>query len=395
MRIFCAINQSPNNRDLPNSDLWGRNLLPALAELGHEIVRFDYDLHPHFLHLDLDNAEHLAFISQYRPQLETELLRQVHQAHETKPLDLFFSYFYSACAQPATIAQIHAMGIPTVNFYCNAIHQFHLVGDIAPAYDYCMVPEFSALEKYKAIGAHPVYVQMAANPDIYRPYAVARKYDVTFVGQRYGDRAEYVQYLLRHSIEIKVWGPGWRDNPSAISTPKNWPRRARKVFSRQGPNLIYRKFKQLMLHQDPGRQYVPIVLPDEILGPSLSDEEMIKMYSRSRISLGFSGVTFKHEGQARNTHIRLRDFEAPMSGALYFVEYQPELENFYEVGKEIICYDSKQDLVEKARYYLAHEAEAEAVRKAGRERALRDHTWRKRFLQFFMATQLASSANTD
>jgi spore maturation protein CgeB len=131
------------------------------------------------------------------------------------------------------------------------------------------------------------------------------------------------------------------------------------------------------------------LIPAHIAGPPLSDDGFVKMYSRSKISLGFSSAGDTHAGPGRVTHLRLRDFEAPMSGALYLVEYMPELEQYYEIGKEIVCYTDKEDLLHKLRYYLAHEDEAEQIRRAARRRAVRDHTWKRRFEQFFAATGLS------
>ena len=77
--------------------------------------------------------------------------------------------------------------------------------------------------------------------------------------------------------------------------------------------------------------------------------------------------------------IRLRDFEVPMSGGFYLVEYMEELEEFFEIGKEIACYNGPEDLVEKVKHYLKHDTEREKIRRAGYERSLRDHTWQERF----------------
>ena len=59
------------------------------------------------------------------------------------------------------------------------------------------------------------------------------------------------------------------------------------------------------------------------------------------------------------------------------------LEDFYELGREIVCYSSREELLEKARFHLAHPDQAERVRRGGHERAHRDHTWRLRFDQIF------------
>jgi len=72
-----------------------------------------------------------------------------------------------------------------------------------------------------------------------------------------------------------------------------------------------------------------------------------------------------------------------MSGAFYLVEYMDELEEFFSIGKEIVCYYDKKDLVEKAKYYLRHDAERELIRQAGYRRAIGEHTWQKRFNKVF------------
>ncbi len=126
-----------------------------------------------------------------------------------------------------------------------------------------------------------------------------------------------------------------------------------------------------------------IVLPESILGAPLSDQEMIQMYSRARINLGFSTCGDTHKTSERIVQVRLRDFEVPMSGGFYMVEYMEELEEFFEIGKEIVCYGDAADLADKIKYYLQHTQEREAIRRAGHARALRDHTWHKRFQTAF------------
>jgi len=79
------------------------------------------------------------------------LLRQVKAAHRKQPLDLFFSYFYSAQVEPDVIREIGKLGIVTVNWYCNGSFQFDLVSEIAPAYHHCLVPEEFRLADYRRI----------------------------------------------------------------------------------------------------------------------------------------------------------------------------------------------------------------------------------------------------
>jgi len=251
-----------------------------------------------------------------------------------------------------------------------------------------LVPEKFRLDDYRRVGANPIYCQEAANPNIYRPYPLPQEFDVTFVGQRYGDRPEYIRYLLDRDIDVRVWGLGWQRQPQ-IGVPKfaDLRRRLKRLITVGGRKSAARKPKQMFtLSPTEGLS----VVPAEICGPPLNDEDLIKMYSRSRISLGFSSCGETYRTEQRILQVRLRDFEAPMSGAFYMVEYMQELEEFYEIGKELVCYRDKADLADKAKYYLAHDVEREHIRQAGYRRAASDHTWQKRFEHVFREIGLSS-----
>ena len=43
---------------------------------------------------------------------------------------------------------------------------------------------------------------------------------------------------------------------------------------------------------------------------------------------------------------------------------------------------TRETIIEKLKWLLANPAEASKIRDAGRKRALRDHTWKKRFEEF-------------
>ena len=359
MRIFHAVSPIPE-ATLTKSQIWTYNLKLPLEDLGHELVVFEWDYADAINFLDPSIAAHQQSIKQNRTRLSEELLRQVKAAHSTQPLDLFFSYFFSPNVEADAIREIGKLGIVTVNWYCNASYQFHLVSEIAPAFNYCLVPEKFRLDDYRRIGANPIYCQEAANPNIYHPYAVPMEYDVTFVGQRYGTRPQYLRYLLDHGIDVRAWGPGWTD-----------PRPNYPLWRRAG-SRVKRTLMGLLGAPSP-------VFPRDRCSPALSDEDMIKMYSRSKVSLGFTTVA----DRSGIKQVRLRDFEAPMSGAFYMVEAFDELSEFFEPDREVVMFDSFAELNDKARYYLTHDSEREAIRQAGMRRARSEHTWHKRFEMVF------------
>jgi spore maturation protein CgeB len=396
MRIFYASDTSPNPTF--QSNLWRNNLYQPLVDLGHDVVEFQYDMRKIFLNLDPEVPAQKSFIDKNRPKLSKELLRQVRAAHVQKPIDLFFSYFYDACVLPKAIDEIKSMGIKTVNWYCNGSYQLHLVSEISPHYDWCLVPEKLRIKDYIEMGARPIYCQEAANPNIYKPYNLPVEFEVTFVGQAYGERPKYIKYLLDHGINVRVWGWGWKNfSQEAQANRNNLLKRAlhigRALLTKNGWQALGQHLSTAFgLNSScalPQSKSENVTLPSSILGCALSDSEMIQMYSRSKINLGFSTCGNTHETEERVLQVRLRDFEVPMSGGFYMVEYMEELEEFFDIGKEIVCYIDKEDLADKIKYYLTHDDERECIRKAGRERCLRDHTWHKRFECAFQEMGLA------
>lgn len=360
MRIFYAAPTTAHDRCLPESLLWHANLYLPLQDLGHELVTFDVDYGPLNRNLDHELPEQKAFIDEHRPAFGEELLRQVQAALRDGPIDLFFSYFYSAYVEPGAIRAIRDLGIPTMNWYCNGSYQFHLVEEIAPAFDWCLVPERFRLADYRRVGATPIYCQEAANPTVYRPFDVPREHDVSFVGQRYGDRGSYLRRLVDEGIDVRVWGPHW-DEPAPQTS---LARRVIDAARGRRPDTSH-------------------VMPPERCGGPLSDDEYVRMFSRSKVSLGFSRLLEDPADGAPPRQVRLRDFEAPMSGAFYLAEAFDELAEFFEPGREIVFFDGPDELVEKARWYLAHDEERERIRLAGLERARREHTWQNRFRTVF------------
>ena len=397
MRIFYAAGASPDAVIISESKLWEHNLFDSLVEMGHEVIPFSKDVTWHFTKYPsyrVSPIQREKFLK-YRSDLQTELIREITTEYNKKKIDLFFSYFWSEIFEPETLEKIKSMGIKTVNWFCNASYQFHLIAELAPHYDWCLVPEKFRLKDYAAIGARPIYCQEAANPNIYKPSDLPVEFDVVFVGQAYGDRSAYIKYLLDKGIDVRVWGSGWkrfsslvRPNPHRRIPLQRASNIGRKLLTAEGWQVVGRRLRNKLTTKPANNNEQGLAsatrdevfgLPDHILGGVLSDTEMIQMYSRVKINLGFSTCGETQRTGERVTQVRLRDFEVPMSGGFYMVEYMEELEEFFDIGREIVCYTGPEDLADKIKYYLRYESEREAIREAGYERCRRDHTWRKRF----------------
>ena len=109
-------------------------------------------------------------------------------------------------------------------------------------------------------------------------------------------------------------------------------------------------------------------LRKRVRGERLSGKEYCAALRSTRIAVNVLNV---QNSSASNT----RTFEAPGMGAFLLTEYTREqaAELFVE-GKEIACFRSPEELRDKVRHYLSHDAEREQIARAGRERVLREHT---------------------
>ena len=319
------------------------------------------------------------------PQISAALVEQVAQAHRRQPLDLLFGQFSANIFTPASIRAVRQFGILTVNYSVDDRFQFHRVAAIAPAFDYCVTNVPAAFPSYAALGIRPLKMHMGADPDLYQPQPLPQEFDLTFVGQRYADRAEHIQALLEAGLPVQVWGGGWL--PGAAPGPRP-PLRYRlrglllKAASRAGRAVLWGRVRaRLAARLSPAGRRREARLA-AAAHPPLSDFALVAMFSRTRVNLGFSGLG-DVAGLPGLHMTRLRDLEVPMCAGFYLAGASPELAELYELEREVVTFASPAELVDKARFYLAHPAERERIRQAGFRRARRDHTWTRRFEQLF------------
>jgi hypothetical protein len=74
----------------------------------------------------------------------------------------------------------------------------------------------------------------------------------------------------------------------------------------------------------------------------------------------------------------LRPFEICCSGGLLFTQYNRELPDMFEIGRECVAFRTNEEMLTHMDRILKSPAEFDAVVAAGRNRTLKDHTWDKR-----------------
>ena len=108
-----------------------------------------------------------------------------------------------------------------------------------------------------------------------------------------------------------------------------------------------------------------------IYGEPASGQDAADIFRKSKIVFNTAAVD----------DFNMRVPESTATGTFLLTEWVPDLEKAgYIDGKHLVTYRTMDEAVEKAKYYLdpAHEAEREAIAKAGMEHTLANHTYTHR-----------------
>lgn len=126
----------------------------------------------------------------------------------------------------------------------------------------------------------------------------------------------------------------------------------RKLLRRAG------EIKKVDLFTAKAAEEIPNV---EIHGAVSYDMEMPYIFRKSRINLN---ITLR----SITSGIPLRVLDIMGVGGFCLTNYQPEIAECFENGRELAMYESEEDFVEKLRYYLENEDEREWVAQNGFEK---------------------------
>jgi len=257
------------------------------------------------------------------------LLKQIGQAHSKGGVDLLIGQMWANRISKEALSKVQEMGIPVINIAMDdrlPIHWSSHAGvrlgsiGLGPGVDMTLTTCSETCAWYYVEGYSALFWPLASNPAVFTPaYGELRDIDVLFIGNQYGVRGDIVDCLERNGIKVDCYGRGW-------------------------PN-----------------GYV-------------NAEQNIALSKRARIILGLGTV-----GHCTDVFtLKLRDFDALMTGALYVTHRNPDLCNIFTEGQEIECYESPREAAEKIRYYLDHPVERERIGRLGQQKAIAEHSWDQR-----------------
>ncbi len=102
-------------------------------------------------------------------------------------------------------------------------------------------------------------------------------------------------------------------------------------------------------------------------GLARTTTEMPKIFRLSKINLNFTSKPIR-------TGIPLRLWDILGAGGFALTNYQSEIPEYFEVGKDLDTFASEEELVEKIRYYLGHEEERAKIALSGYQKAKENYS---------------------
>jgi spore maturation protein CgeB len=337
------------------------NFFESLRALGHDMIYLDT--------MGVSAAAGPAGLS-------ARLMDLVKQ-HQPR---LLFTSLLRDELDPQAIAEISRGGRTlTLNWFCDDHWRFESFSQHwAPRFNFIVTTAHSAVPKYRAIGyGNAIHAQWACNPTIYRRLDLPLTMAVSFVGQPHGTRRSIVEQLAGQGIDVQTFGRGW--DHGRVSQE-----RMVEIFNQSRINLNFANPIE-GAGQSPTKlgALAQKLLPRPLL-ESAPFAAAVRGVGRVRRMLQPPApATDATPAPQPEKQIKGRTFEVPGCGGLLLTERVEHLDEYYELGREIVCFDSTEDLADRIRWLLQHESEREAIADAGYQRTLRDHTYERRYELIF------------
>lgn len=209
---------------------------------------------------------------------------------------------------------------------------------IAPAFDLYVTTYQDALTKAVGAGASNFYLsQWAVSGLSLQEPLPARdcRYQVSFVGTCYGNRRRWIAELAKLGVKVECFGFGWPKGPVS-------------------------------------RSAVSDIIRNSVIS----------------LNFGDSGIQWKNCLPMKSRQIKARLFEIAGMGGCLMTEPAIGLENCFQLGDELVTFNSADELARKLTFYLNQPEERDRIARAGQRRVAMEHTYEIRFAALLEAAIL-------
>lgn len=186
----------------------------------------------------------------------------------------------------------------------------------------------SEAESFAAEGINAHFVANGYDPKL-AAFPTTRVPEIVFVGSRYENRETILLALKDAGLSVRAYGRGWSHHP--FDRLRTW----------------------------------------ELKRPNLPAERDIPLHEAYRVQAAAAASLNVHGLQAG---LAMRTFEVPGMNGLQLID-RPDVAEFYEIGKEVLLYQSTEELIELCQHIIADPRWSDSIRAAGLKRSQAEHTF--------------------
>ncbi|BCA54775.1 hypothetical protein W02_19150 [Nitrospira sp. KM1] len=311
----------------------------ALEGLGHRVTWIDH--HIHYASYEAfgtvrDSRNRLALQSRFADVLSLETMTRLAD----DPPDLVLALAQAPLTM-AVLEHLRKKKFVTAMWFVENYRHLTYWQQLAAGYEYWFVfQREECIEALKRAGApHVSYLPMAADPEIHCPRVLTEgeqsefKSDVSFVGAGYANRRALLPRWLSPEWTFRLWGNEW-DGASNL----------RHVLQREGRRI--------------------------------DTDTCVKVFNASSINLNLH--SWSGDGlDVQADFVNPRTFELAACGAFQLVDDRRLLPEVFTEG-EVVRFKNAADVPRLIRHWLNDADARHAIASAGRQRVLREHTYRDR-----------------
>jgi hypothetical protein len=332
-----------------------RGVERAFFEIGAEVATLNIALFLRSLHGGTEPYEESS-------PLVRGMVDFLNETWSSHTFDYCFGFFYDAWLTDRLMLTLRKRCTHVINYPLNLLDQPHLFKKSLAFCDETYCSEEAALDDLRREHGNRIrYVPMAADPYIYRPIDSPAEPRLLFVGTIYADRHKLLDRCAQ-VIDVSAYGAGHGAKGIARALVRDVVRE--RVFPSP------RSATRMLLRAATSRSRI------------ISDEEYVRLAAEHGVSIGFSEV--RHVLTGRTVHkVRLREYEATMTGLCHITARLPEIERHFDIGKEILTFDDPAEVPDILGRVKSGDLKWKKIGEAARRRAATHHTWTARLRASF------------
>lgn len=308
---------------IPNycfDDSFVDNVSFTLRQIGHEVI------HMGTISVSKSYSKIYRAFKDIKGKLFSQLSDQekfILATLKNTKIDLMISLTQSL--DESVLFECRKQGVITVSWWGDTAANMTKGGLFSEYWDFVYIKDAYAAQKLKSLGMNSEQLMEAMNPAWHKPTHQQSNNELIIAGSFYDYRQFITKRLIEDDVELGLYGPAL-------------------------PNWAYDEIKKIHT-----KEYITKQKKAEVFGNGL----------------GVLNSTAMKEFDSVNC----RAFEIAGCGGLHILENRNSIEDCFEPGKEVLTYNSYEELLEILEKAKRFPYEMRKIREAGAKRAHSEHTY--------------------